>query len=560
VGAESDVDKLTRNESILLLSFFILSCFPILYICRFLDNNTLSSWRWTFAGVSVPLAMALLLGALVLAYFFSLTVPLEKHPRLALFVLSVLAVLPLWSEPELLVDSGRYFLQAKYLAQYGFPRFVREWGGEIGAWTDLPLVPALYGLLFKVFGEARVVVQTFNTLLFALTTLLISGIGHALWNKQTGFYAGLLLLGMPYLLTQVPLMLVDIPTMFFLTLALYSFIRAMQDGGAWLFLAPLAITLAIYAKYSTWPMLLVLPLTAVVIQTASRRQVMARAGGIFLAAVVMAAALAATKLPLFLEQLEILLTYQRPALGLWQEGFMSTFFFQVHPLVSLLALWGGYRAYRTGNRHFLVAVFFAVMVFGLQMKRIRYILPMLPLLALMASCGLQSFKEGQLRRFAGLAIVFSSLLIVLGGYLPFFKTTSMMNIMAAGRFLDTLPGQEVEVYVLPQNGSSGNTALTIPQLDLFTGKRLVSHQAWRQLAAGPTPSHAPLLFSWRISRPSFYAPGYMSGRKPLVVISGGGPGRWSQTELSVVGSRLPVGEFVRQSGVFRFKTIIDIYH
>ena len=184
------MDKLNKHESILLLSFFILSCFPILYTCRFLDNNTLSSWRWVFARVSVPWAMALLLGVLVLAYFFSLKVHLEKYPRLALFVFSVLAVVPLWSEPELLVDSGRYFLQAKYLAQYGFPRFVREWGGEIGAWTDLPLVPALYGLLFKVFGESRVVVQAFNTLLFALTALLISGVGRLLWNRQTGFYAG----------------------------------------------------------------------------------------------------------------------------------------------------------------------------------------------------------------------------------------------------------------------------------------------------------------------------------------------------------------------------------
>ena len=553
------MDKLRKHESILLLSFFTLLCFPILYTCRFLDNNTLSSWRWVFDGVSVPLAMALLLAVLILAYFFSLKVPLEKYPRLTLFMLSVLAVLPLWSEPELLVDSGRYFLQAKYLSQYGFPRFIREWGGEIGAWTDLPLVPALYGLLFKVFGESRVVVQAFNSLLFALTALLISGVGRLLWNRQTGFYAGLLLLGMPYLLTQVPLMLVDIPTMFFLTLALYCFIRAIQDGEGWLWLSPLTISMAIYAKYSAWPMLLILPLTAAVIQADNRRQILARATTVFLAAVVMALALAATKLPLFREQLEILITYQRPALGLWQEGFLSTFFFQIHPLVSLLALWGGYLAYRTGNRHFLIAAFFAAMVFGLQIRRIRYILPMLPLLALMASYGLQSFNQGQLRRFAGLAIVFSSLLIVLGGYLPFFKTTSMMNIMAAGRLLDTLPGREVEVYVLPQNGSSGNTALVIPQLDLFTGKRLISQQPWQQLATGKIPAHAPLLFSWQISRPPFYAPGYRRGRKPLVVISGDG-GEPQRAKLSMVGSRLPAGEFVRQSGVFRFKTIISIYH
>ncbi|MEN8143017.1 MAG: glycosyltransferase family 39 protein, partial [Thermodesulfobacteriota bacterium] len=226
---------MNKNESILLIAFLSLLSFPVLYICRFLDNNTLTGWQWVFAGVSVPMIIGLLLAALVISYIVSSKVPPVRRSLVGLFSLSILAVIPLWSEPELLIDSGRYFLQAKYLSTYGFPRFIREWGGEIGAWTDLPLIPALYGLLFKVFGESRVVIQAFNTLLFALTVLLTSGIGRILWGRETGYYAGLLLLGMPYLLTQVPLLLVDIPTMFFLTLALFSFIRALKDGGGWLF-------------------------------------------------------------------------------------------------------------------------------------------------------------------------------------------------------------------------------------------------------------------------------------------------------------------------------------
>lgn len=551
--------KLTRHESIFLLSFFMLLCFPVLYICRFLDNNTLTSWRWVFAEVSVPMALGLLLAALAISYAVASRIDLVRYGRVSLFLLGIVAVVPLWGEPELLIDSGRYFLQAKYLASYGFASFVSEWGGAINAWTDLPLVPALYGLLFKCFGESRIVIQVFTTLLFVATVLLTSGIGRILWNRETGFYAGLLLLGMPYLLTQVPLMLVDIPTMFFLTLTLYSFIRAMRDGGAWCVLAVLVIILTIYAKYSTWPMLLVLPVTAVVIRADNRRELLARAGGIFLAAVVVAAAFAATRQQLFREQLEILLTYQRPALGLWQEGFFSTFFFQIHPLISLLAIWGCYRAYRIADRHFLIAAFFVALVVGLQMQRIRYILPLLPLLALMAARGLQSFKEGQVRRFVGVAIISSSLLIVFAGYLPFFKTTSMMNIMEAGRFLNTVPGDEVEVYILPQNVSSGNTALAIPQLDLFTDKRIISRQAWRQLGTGKLPTYAPLLFSWKIARPPFYAPGLQPVHRPLVIISGGGAKGSLQAESSIIDSRLPVGEFALQSGVYRFKTFLDIF-
>lgn len=553
------MDALSRNESILIIAFFTLLSFPVLYLCRFLDNNTLTSWQWVFAGASVPRLMALLLGALAGAYLVAAKVDLLRHHRPTLILLSILAVAPLWSEPELLIDSGRYFLQAKYLAVHGLPRFLREWGGEITAWTDLPLIPALYGLLFKCFGEARSVIQACNTVLFTLTVLLTSEIGRALWNRETGFYAGLLLLGMPYLLTQVVLMLVDIPAMFFLTLSLYVFIRALREGGRWLPVAPGTILLAMAAKYSIWPMLLVLPLTAAVLQGENRRRQLARAGTIFLAAALLVGVLIGINFPLFRDQLEILFIYQRPALGLWREGFFSTFFFQTQPFISLLALWGCYRAARSGDRHFLIAAFFALMVFGLQLQRIRYLLPLLPLLTLMASCGLQAVKGEQVRRFTGLAIVSSSLVILLAGYLPFFKTTSMMNIMAAGRFLNELPGQEIEVYVLPQKTSGGNTALAIPQLDLFTSKRIVSRQIWQDLDVAPPARFAPLLFSWKIARPSFYGPGARQDGKPLVVISGGDNAQQKTHELSFLNSAPQSTKFVRQSGVFRFRTMIEVH-
>jgi len=124
-----------------------------------------------------------------------------------------------WKEPEVIVDASRYFTQAKHLELDGLGGFVRGWGREIPAWTDLPLVPALYGFVFRTFGETRVAVQAFTTLLFAGTVLLAFRTGKALWDEEVGFAGGALLLAIPYLLTQVPTMLVDVPTMFFLTLA-----------------------------------------------------------------------------------------------------------------------------------------------------------------------------------------------------------------------------------------------------------------------------------------------------------------------------------------------------
>ncbi|MDF1577395.1 MAG: glycosyltransferase family 39 protein [Desulfobulbales bacterium] len=551
--------KLKAFESILLFSVVLLLVFPILYICRVLDNNTLVSWRWVFDSSSVAPVFIWLLAAVVFAGLISLRLPLEKFSSPVLFVLAVLMILPLWSEPELLLDSGRYFIQAKHLSEYGLSYFIREWGREIPAWTDLPLIPFLYGLIFKIAGETRVAIQCFNTILFGLTLVVTARIGEELWDKETGFYAGLLLLGMPYLLTQVPLMLVDIPVMFFLALALYVFLLAIARGGWWIGFSILTNVLALLGKYSIWPMLLVLPLSALVYWNREDRAVLNRAGVVLSFSAALLVVLITLNFELFQGQLDILLNYQRPALKLWQEGYWSTFFFQISPLVSFLAVWAAYRAYRTGDRYFLITAFFAVMVFGLQMKRIRYIIPLLPLLALMASFGLQAIREKQVRRFAGLIIISYSLIIVNVGYLPFFRTTGMMNIMQAGRFLDSLPGETVEVYALPQSKSGGNTVLAIPQLDLFTHKKMVSRQDWITEQARRQPSLAPLLFSWKIGRPSFYTPDPAEKSPPLVVIFDDSLASTENALGSVIGARSGMRQFVSESGVFRFKTNLFIF-
>ncbi|MBU0480535.1 MAG: glycosyltransferase family 39 protein [Proteobacteria bacterium] len=550
--------KLKVLESVLLLSVVTLLVFPILYICRFLDTNTLVSWRWVFATVPASWVMVWLLAAVVCSVLVSWWVPLERYPGPFLFFLAIPVILPLWSEPELLLDSGRYFLQARHLAEYGFLYFVREWGREIPTWTDLPLIPMLYGLIFKMSGESRIAIQCFTTLLFALTTVLTAKIGEELWDRETGFYAGMMLFGMPYLMTQVVLMLVDVPAMFFLVLALHLFLLAISRGGGWMAMSVSAIVFAMLAKYSLWPMLLVLPLSALFCKGPDRRTSICRAGVVLFAAASVAALMIVLKFSLFSGQLEILLQYQKPALKLWREGYFSTFFFQISPLVSILALWALYRAWRTGNRQVLIATFFAVMVFGLQMKRIRYIIPLLPLLALLASFGLQAIREKMVRRFAALVIVSYSLVIAYTGYLPFFKTTSMMNIMEAGRFLDTLPGDTVELLALPQRTSGGNTVLAIPQLDLFTAKKIVSRQDWMGGEEGLWSSFAPLLFSWQIARPPFYRPEVGGAPLPLVVIA--------DTTLpenvaaaAGIGAKILKKKFVSAPGVFRFQTNVFVY-
>ena len=251
--------RLTRTEWLLLVLFLTLLVFPLQYISRSLDMSTLTSWRWVFADKGPAIVFLLLLPALLLAVPLSGSGLPEKHPAAFLFLLSVLSCLPFINSPEYLLDSARYFLQAKYLQVYGISEFFQEWGGEVTAWTDLPLVPLIYGILFKLFGETKSVITFFNVLLFGLIPIITYLIGRLLWDRTTGFLAGVLIMASPYLPTQVPLMLVDIHVMFFLLLAVCTFLYTLERGGfLFTFGAAIAIILAMFCKYSTWPMLGVL--------------------------------------------------------------------------------------------------------------------------------------------------------------------------------------------------------------------------------------------------------------------------------------------------------------
>ncbi len=201
---------------------------------------------------------------LTFAYAFSLVKYERYKPALTLFIASFAASAIFWSEPEVIIDVSRYFMYAKHLALYGAGDFLSQWGHAINPWTDLPLVPFIYGLIFNVLGESRIFIQIFNSTLFSLTVVLTFFIGKTLWSDEIGFYAGIMILGIPYIFSQVPLMLVDVSAMFLLTLSVFIFIQVMEKGGVWILLSSLAVLCAIFSKYSVWMMLSVLVVIFVV--------------------------------------------------------------------------------------------------------------------------------------------------------------------------------------------------------------------------------------------------------------------------------------------------------
>lgn len=550
------MEKLSKAEQLLIIAFLALLVLPVLYLFRGLDDNTLTSWKWVYGSGGLLRTFGLVASGVAVAFFLRRTELFERQPVPFLFILSFAAIVPLWSEPEVILDASRYFLQAKHLELYGVRSFFQEWGRGISAWTDMPVVPFFYGLIFRYCGETRLAVQIFTTLLFSASVVLTFLTGKRLWDEETGLFAGLMLLGSPYLLIQVPLMLVDVPAMFFVTLALFTFFDALEQGGPLrICLAAMALVLGLFSKYSAPLMLLVLPIAALLYRKPKAKAMLQRSVLIMGTAALVSAAAVIEKADVFGAQIKLLRSYQLPGFSRWSEGLVSTFFFQVHPFIAVLALLAVFAAAKKKDTRFFIPAWFAF--FGLQVERIRYILPLFPLLTLASAYGLSLFKEKEVRGFIVFSVVVTSVALAMSAYLPFLSITTMANLERAGSYLDSLPGDSVIVRVLPQRESSGNTETAIPVLDLFTRKRVIYRRDHLSLPADDKIKQSPLRFTWNCPLPGYYFNGGPPERGPVALISS--DIEPASPKVANGASRTGPHQFAMDSGTFRFKTVVTVY-
>lgn len=580
----------TRSSGLIpVLAYSILTVliFGTQYAARRLDDNRLTSWQWVFARADPSPVAALIFAGLIVSFICSRSSVPDRRPLLFLSVLSFFAASLFWGEPEVIVDAARYFSQAKHLELSGVSFFFKEWGGAIPAWTDLPLFPFLYGLLFAAFGEARLWVQIFTTALFSLTVLCTYLVGRTLWDEDVGLSGGLLLLGMPYLFTQVPLMLVDVGTMCCFMFAVLMAVRALRTGSASsLAIAPVALLLVVLSKYSAWLLLSVLAVLFPVELSAGpspegkgapppdgppgearsrrswRRSVLAR--GVIIAA---GAALLAVPVLLALgdvvpDQVGLLLSYQGPGLRRWGESFVSTFFFQVHPIITATALFSLSAAARKRDLRYAVILWPVLLLLVMRVERVRYLMTVFPLLALMAAYGLREIHDRPLRRFVALCAVASSLVVALGAYLPFLKTVSIANLKAAGEYLDTLDADAVEVHTLPDKHRVLNTAYFVPLLDLYTRKTIRYDYDPGPLPPPDEVRTSGLRFTWEYRNPRYYArpEGPPSARPdPILVISSEPGQRLPEKIRNRVRGLSPLKTFENYEGVFQSRTAVTVY-
>jgi hypothetical protein len=219
-------------------------------------------------------------------------------------------------------------------------------------------------------------------------------------------------------------------------------------------------------------------------------------------------------------QIALLRAYQWPGLERWGENFVSTFLFQMHPFITLFALLSVAVALLKRDARFAIISWLVLLIVLFGIRRIRYTLPVFPMVALMAGYGLQVIKQDDLRRFITYGIVSTSLVIAIFLYLPLAEHMSAVNLKHAGAYLDTLGVTDVEVITLPSKESLFNHAISVPLLDLFTNKRIRY-----RYEPGPLPSHgeierSSLRFTWEYRNPAYYedAPPHAE-RSVLVVIA-----------------------------------------
>jgi hypothetical protein len=500
-----------------------------LFFLRRYDDNSLASWNIIFQCGGRPVQFFIFFSVMLLVVplisFFRFTLPVRIRP-LVLFAAAAAMAALCWSIPEVNMDASRYFAQAKYLELYGVDFFVKEWGREIAAWTDLPAIPFLYGLLFRLFGESRIVIQIFTSFLFAMTAVLTWFVGKTLWDDETGLIGGFLLLGMPYLIVMAPLMLVDVPTMFFFILSVSLFLKTLESGRTgWAAGASGAVFFTLLCKYSALFLLSVLPLLSLIYYREHqhlRQQIRNKSIFIFLASLLLVAAAAIPTHDVVAEQIRLLLSYQKPGLGRWSESFVSTFFFQIVPLISIAAIASLFAAVSRRDLKYLIIAWLPLLVFFFQIKRIRYTLPAFPMIALMAAYGTTIIKDRGVVKAAVSCAIVSALALCIFAYIPYLKHLSYVNLQEAGTFLDTLQIDAAEVVPLPELNYPVNPAIAVPLLDLFTKKKIVFDYDPGESSPNMDVNLSPFRFSWAYSNPSYYHPDTTAASQKiaLIVISG----------------------------------------
>lgn len=476
--AEFFYNKLIETKIIyFLIGFSILISYYLLYIFRGVDNTVLMSWNLVFiyGGINIyelflVLSIAILISFIISRLNIFKKYNEEKYHILFLFISGMIIGSLFWNIPEINPDAARYFQEAKYLELNGVLSFLKDWGRGFFAWTDSPTAPFFFGIIFRYLGEYREYIQIFNTILFSLTSVLTYKISKRLWDEEIGLYSGLFLLSFPFLLSQVPLMLVDITLMFFTILAVFLILKIF-DSKYYSIPASLAIFFAVYAKLSS--LLFILPPAISILYINYRSVLKNKHRWIFTIFFSMAIIIL-----FFLLNIDIFLgNMQTITKGVEGNRYYESelnYLYQVGPVIILLAIFSIIVAYRKKDKNFVILIAWVVIPFLIfHNTRIRQMISVFPVIAIMASLSLSTISHKPIKKYFTLSLVLASIAFTIYAYIPYEENFTDRNIKDAAEFTNSMNISEIELFLDFSEKHSYNPDPMVLLFDLYSHKKIV---------------------------------------------------------------------------------------
>ncbi|HEY4124520.1 MAG TPA: glycosyltransferase family 39 protein, partial [Rhizomicrobium sp.] len=140
-----------------------------------------------------------------------------------------------------------------------------------GYFSKPPMIAWAIWLTTHLFGNAEWAIRIFSPLLHGVTALLLFGIARRLFNARIALWSALAYLTTPGVSYSSGLASTDVPLLLFWAIALYGFIRAMDDKSwRWALLIGVALGLGLEAKYAMFYFVLCAGVAAIVLPDARR--------------------------------------------------------------------------------------------------------------------------------------------------------------------------------------------------------------------------------------------------------------------------------------------------
>ena len=123
-----------------------------------------------------------------------------------------------------------------------------------GYFSKPPLIAWLIGATTAICGDGEACIRLSSPLLHGVTALVLFGVGRLVYDARAGMWSALAYITVPAVSFSSGLISTDVPLLFFWTVALYAFIRAMREASnaslGWAALCGAAIGLGLLSKYA----------------------------------------------------------------------------------------------------------------------------------------------------------------------------------------------------------------------------------------------------------------------------------------------------------------------